>query len=63
LWLTCISFESQTGTGLVWIKGLPEFEWERNIILIPNNLASLFLVNGSFKMSANQKMSDKVALK
>ena len=51
------------GLDFVWIMALPEFEWETNIILIPNNLTSLFLVNGSFKMSANQKMSDKVALR
>lgn len=55
--------KARQGLDFVCIRGLPEFEWERNIILISNNLTSLFLVNGSFNMSANQKMSDKVALK
>ena len=41
---------------------MPEFEREGNIILIPNKLACLFLVNGSSRMSANQNMSDIVAL-
>lgn len=55
--------KARQGVDFLCIMGLPEFAWERNIILIPNNLVSLFLVNGSFNMSANQKISDKVALK